>query len=226
MKFVLRESVHSGTGAKSTAWYPESLENCQQGEHAEIDVGSEKRLVLAKLMDLVRIFTEQHEERIELGHDCFVFAFAWQCGGTMSKVDFSRKRVGMRAFEARSQEGNPASMGSVSPGEIVLTDSARQNSSDFLRQSLSHFLVRATVDDGESLYASKMGTGGVTLMTLEQSLAFYPAQTLGIVQGLYELPEESEHDLAFGTGQTPPAYMQQEMLSYNHYANFSCGRRS
>lgn len=187
MKFTEQSITHTDRGTSTSMWFPESLDVEDDNEHIEIIVDGETRVALSSLVRLTETFTKQRELRTRLGHDCGVFAYAWESGRSLEDTAFhlpGASGLGLRDISDITEA--PSELCNVQPGEIVFTEYAKPEDDDFLR-AVPHFLVRATVDEGRPLYMSKLGPSGpVALSTLEQSMEFYPTRTMGIAKGFYE----------------------------------------
>jgi len=192
MRFTETLDTSSDADAIPMMWFPESLDYEQHGELVEISVDGETRLALASLIHMAEIFTSQKEERTRWGHDCGVFAYACETGHDLAHINFhlpGAYNLGVDKIDVKG-DGNPSHLADTRPGEIVFTEDAKPGDDDFFSNT-PHFLVRATVDDGEPLYLSKFSTSGsIALSTIERSLEVYPAQTLGTISGIHILPPD------------------------------------
>jgi hypothetical protein len=195
MKFTEKNAIHLNTGTTTPVWIPEAFDYERRGEVTEITIGEETRLVLASLVHLAETFTRQSELRTQLGHDCVVFAYAHESGNDVADTHFhlpGESYIRAKKFDVRGN-GNTANLADVQPGEIIFTENS-QPEDDGFPGIAPHFLVRATTDSNEPLYMSKLGAcGPVVLSTIEQSLALYPAQTVGVASDFYTVPPDKNH---------------------------------
>ena len=126
-------------------------------------------------------FEDDADTRSRLNHDCGVFALACQNGEDQSGILFHQSGgLGIRPSHTTALPP----LNELQPGQVIL--STRANSLDELRRH--HYAVVASADDRETLFASKMGVGPVTLATLGQLKNAYPYKTLGLVGSLETYP--------------------------------------
>lgn len=145
----------------------------------EIDLDGNTRVVLSSLVGMALIYNSQLLRRIELGHDCGVFALSCESGDPLSDRRFSTDRDPVRIGVI----GSPESIGSVGTAErntggrlllLVSEDAERP-----------HIAVQATVDEATPLYLSKIGTEGPVIMSdLGQVADLYSSAHAAVVSDL------------------------------------------
>lgn len=191
MEFTPTRALHSRTGNRADMWLPDPhFEDYgdPQDDIMEIMIGNERRFALTALLQLTSTYTKEAEQRTRLGQDCVVFAYAWESGQSCTETLFNRDDgLGVKPNLLEYSRVRPLRIPRTEPGQIVFTANAAPYGNFIHRDP--HFLVHATTDSAEPLYLSKLGsTGPVVLSTLEQSLRFYPAKTLGIASNFTLVP--------------------------------------
>lgn len=184
MRFNLVTALDTSTNTESPVWFGNhALYEAQSGTTSEVIVGDEKRLMLTGLLSLAKIYTDQLSRRRELGHDCAVFAYSWESGDTYDTVRALRAGglpLIPRILERLSDDLTSPPL--TQPGEIVYTVNTPVAQASEMQPD-PHFMVHATVDNGDPLYLSKFGRKGPIMLTsFDQSLQLFPAQTSGVAR--------------------------------------------
>jgi hypothetical protein len=186
MQFVLKSAQHQLSGRRANVFFPDPH---GFGEHTrandtytDIEVDGIPRVAHASVIKLVALFTAEREKRAALGHDSAVFALAHETGRSYSDVDFNREG-GQKVVIGHATD--LLVEGRVDEKDILLTSAAAVTPEHPEASTHPHFLVTATADDKELLYASKLGPDGdVVLSTFAQTARLYPVEAVMSVSGL------------------------------------------
>ena len=153
----------------------------------EIKFGPEKRQIVANHLRLALRFNRQFEIRESLGHDCGMFALACVTGRTYDTVQIGERSgqsvvVGNPRFldvERLIDVNNPA-------GTVTLTTlTPRTEIHDTVKLAAPHLAVTTSVDGGDPLYFSKLGTRGPVVLSDAESLErFYPLKSVALVDDI------------------------------------------
>jgi hypothetical protein len=150
--------------------------------YVDIRVDGRPRVALTSVIKLVEQFTKQQTARAALGHDCAVFALAHETGNSYTEVPFNR-HGGKKVEVGRAWALSSARQATLT--DILLTSSTAVNPGEPQNSTDRHFLVRATVDEEEPLYASKLAADGpVALSTFRQTAKLFPAAAIMAVNDL------------------------------------------
>ena len=180
MNFELKNGINVSNGAEGTLWLPVFDEVGVNTEHNEMEViiGDERRFVLSSIARHAEDYTRNLAQRIEYGHDCSVFAYAWETTKNLAYTSFTDEPARPRFLDRVTEDISTPPP--TQPGEIIFTADAPHAHDDYLNER-PHFLIHATTDDHEPLYFSKFGPSGPVMLTsFAQSQRFYPAQITGV----------------------------------------------
>jgi hypothetical protein len=175
------------TGTQAFVWEPDiysiAKTYTRSGSLVTAEVGRQRRMFDARLVDIAAAFMRTRGRREQLGHDCAVFALACATDNLFSDTTFNRpggKIVKIKRFKYDTDgQEEPA----TEVGEITFTADTDPVEDDFL--SAPHLLVRANVDQDTPLYFSKLGRSGpVVLSTFASMAEYYTVTTAGTAEGL------------------------------------------
>jgi hypothetical protein len=177
MRFFSGFAINTYTGRHSMVWLPESGKLSQDEPH--ILLRDEPRELSPDVLAMAASFEKDHESRRKLGHDCIAFALACQTNDTLTGQEFGvSRRISLGEFTESNDDDNS------NAGDVILL--AGTNFSLRKPRNIGHFMVKASVDDLEDLYFSKLGTSGpVVLSNLENMKHYYSMDFVGKAKSLY-----------------------------------------
>ncbi len=175
------------TRGRSNFWLPEPASYVTSNvgnKFTQILLEGERRIASSNILGLIFQFSNEDEirRRVSLGHDCGTFALACQLNDPLSHDRFNQAG-GKKIVIDGKKPLSFAAHNNLETGSVILA--SLPGKSEKQTRNL-HLMVRATTDEGEPLYASKLGTyGPVVLSTLISSLRYYVATELTLVDRLY-----------------------------------------
>src|SRR6266705_2555994 len=98
MRFDPARITNEMTGAEIDVYVPVGLDSYRvRTNMAEFDIGMERRLLFAPVIDKVVSFYRDRENRKRLGQDCAAFALACAAGRSLYGMDFNPGQNSARA---------------------------------------------------------------------------------------------------------------------------------
>lgn len=197
MRFTFAETMveRPGTGQTIPIWLPvptdhegvykESLEDSSGPDAIKLQLGEEQRMASRALVAMALLYNAQLRQRIELGHECGVFALSCETADPLEDRQFPLgldTRVDIRRIGQPKPITDDLRAGSNQYGQLLLTVTREITE--------PHIVVQATEGAEEPLYLSKIGTDGpVVLSDLGQIAGLYDSELVCAVSGLSPVPE-------------------------------------
>jgi len=137
------------------------------GSATEVAVDGRSRMLSSRLLRMAGVFALDIHKRAEQRQDCAVFALACESGDPFADAMFN-KPGGLKVvtditpIEGVSLANADEIVAShMRAGEIVITSSLRDPAR--FDNSITHYLVKASVDEEQALYLSKFSATGPAL---------------------------------------------------------------
>jgi hypothetical protein len=188
------ELTERATGHIIRGWVPAAAEmHDPLKDSVEVQIGDTLRQIDTRVLDRAVEFNNAFTERAALGHNCSTFAYACSSGDSVtdlvatedSGTSFSISEV-MIATESPEEVIAQGTADHLEAGTIIALSTA--HGKEFFTGN-THYMVKATTDEGKALFLSKFGSETYVVLTdLAEAVTAYGAQNIariGAIQPVY-----------------------------------------
>lgn len=143
--------------------------------YTEAEVGGINRLLRSDVLAMMLQFNADQSGRTALKHDAHVFALACHTGDNQRGISFDFKhggaKVQMSDYVFQFNDDEPL----ADDGDVIAIYDTQSEEIDDLRVAQRHLIVKASIDNDESIYLSKLGIkGAVAAHTYDDIRRVYP----------------------------------------------------